>query len=172
MFSSERALSPKLSSASLLILAFALLCEAQTSKVSGAGQGIVIDQAGSAVAGAKVTLRNHDTNQMRTISTNPDGFFHIDGLPVGQYQLRVASPGFSEYMNTAIVVSIGRVTEVKARLATAKVQQEITVTEQPSPIDPTQTTVATTIEHERIEESPVVSSNYLNLVLLAPQLSQ
>ena len=172
MFSSERALWPKLSSASFLILAFALLCEAQTSKVSGAVQGIVIDPAGSAVAGAKITLRNHDTNQMRTISTNPDGFFHIDGLPVGQYQLRVASPGFSEYMNTAIVVSIGRVTEVKARLATAKVQQEITVTEQPSPIDPTQTTVATTIDHERIEESPVVSRNYLNFVLLAPQLSQ
>src|SRR5215469_7029121 len=109
---------------------------------------------------------------MRTISTNPDGFFHIDGLPVGQYQLRVASPGFSEYMNTAIVVSIGRVTEANARLATARVQQEITVTEQPSPIDPTQATEATTIDHERIEESPVVSRNYLNFVLLAPQLSQ
>ena len=171
MFSSERALWLKLSSASFLILAFAILCEAQASKVSGAVQGTVIDQTGSAVAAAKVTLRNYDTNQRRTISTNPDGFFHIDGLPVGQYQLSVESPGFSGYVNKAIVVSIGRVTEVAARLAAATVQQEITVTEQPSPIDPTQTTVASTIDHERIEESPVVSRNDLNFVLLAPQLS-
>ncbi len=172
MFSSERAQLVKLSSASCLILALTILCEAQTSKVSGAVQGIVIDQTGSAVAGAKVTLRNHDTNQVRTISTDPDGFFRIDGLPIGQYQLRLESPGFSEYVNTAIAVSIGRVTQVAARLATATVQEEITVTEQPSPIDPTQTTVTSTIDHERIEESPVVSRNYLNFVLLAPQLSQ
>ena len=171
MFSLERARRLRLTS-SFVILAFAVLCGAQTSRVAGAVQGIVIDQTGSAVAGATVTLRNQGTNQTRTISANPEGSFYAGEIPVGQYELRVESPGFSPYVNNAIVISIGRVIQLTVRLAPARVQQQITVSEQPPPIDLTQTTEATTIDHERIEESPVVSRNYLDFVLLAPQLTQ
>jgi hypothetical protein len=104
--------------------------------------------------------------------TNAQGFFRAGELPVGQYELRVESPGFSPYVNSAIVASIGRVVQIAVRLTPATVQQQITVSEQPPPIDPTQTTEATTIDHERIEESPVVSRNYLDFVLLAPQLTR
>ena len=158
--------------ASIAILSLAFSCAAQTSRVAGAVQGSVVDQTGSTVAGANVTLRNQGTNQTRAISTNPEGFFHAGELPVGPYELRVESPGFSPYVNNAIVISIGRVVQLTVRLAPATVQQQITVSEQPPPIDPTQTTEATTIGHERIEESPIVSRNYLDFVLLAPQLTR
>jgi hypothetical protein len=171
MFSLERARWLRLTS-SFVILAFAALCGAQTSRVAGAVQGIVVDQNGSAVAGATVKLRNQGTNQTRTLSANPEGSFHAGEIPVGQYELHVESPGFSPYGNNAIVISIGRVVQLTVRLAPARVQQQITVSEQPPPIDSTQTTEATTIDHERIEESPVVSRNYLDFVLLAPQLTQ
>ena len=91
---------------------------------------------------------------------------------MGQYDLRVESPDFSPYVNNAIVISIGRVVQLTVSLTPATVQQQITVSEQPPPIDPTQTAEATTIGHQRIEESPVVSRNYLDFVLLAPQLTQ
>src|ERR1700737_1017847 len=171
MFSSERARRLTLS-ASFVIVGLAVLCAAQTSRVAGAVQGTIVDQTGSAVAGATVTLRNQGTNQTRTLSTNPEGSFHAGELPVGQYELRVESPGFSPYLNNAIVISIGRLVQITVRLAPARVQQQITVSEQPPPIDSTQTTEATTIDRERIEESPVVSRNYLDFVLLAPQLTQ
>ena len=172
MSSSERARWLTLSSASFVILALGALCTAQTSRVAGSVQGTVVDQTGSAVAGATVTLRNQGTNQTRTISTNPEGSFYAGELSVGQYELRVESPGFSPYVNDAIVISIGRVVQLTVRVAPATVQQQITVSEQPPPIDSTQTTEATTVGHERIEESPVVSRNYLDFVLLAPQLSR
>jgi len=171
MFSSERARRLTLS-ASFAIVGLAVLCAAQTSRVAGAVQGTIVDQTGSAVAGATATLRNQGTNQTRTLSTNPEGSFHAGELPVGQYELRVESPGFSPYLNNAIVISIGRLVQITVRLAPARVQQQITVSEQPPPIDSTQTTEATTIDRERIEESPVVSRNYLDFVLLAPQLTQ
>jgi hypothetical protein len=104
--------------------------------------------------------------------TNAEGVFRAGELPVGQYELRVESSGFSPYVNNAIVVSVGTVVQIAVRLAPATVQQQITVSEQPPPIDPTQTSEATTIDHERIEESPVVSRNYLDFVLLAPQLTR
>jgi hypothetical protein len=121
MSSSERARWLTLSSASLVILAFGALCTAQTSRVAGAIQGTVVDQTGSAVADATVTLRNQGTNQTRTISANPNGSFYAGELPVGQYELRVESPGFSPYVNNAIVISIGRVVQLAVRLAPARV---------------------------------------------------
>src|ERR1700730_4347211 len=171
MFSSERARRLTLS-ASFAIVGLAVLCAAQTSRVAGAVQGPIVDQTGSAVAGAAATVRNQGTNQTGTLSTNPEGSFHAGELPVGQYELRVESPGFSPYLNNAIVISIGRLVQITVRLAPAGVQQQITLSEQPPPIHSTQTTEATTIDRERIEESPVVSRNYLDFVLLAPQLTQ
>jgi Carboxypeptidase regulatory-like domain/TonB dependent receptor/TonB-dependent Receptor Plug Domain len=158
--------------AGALVLGLAISGAGQTSRVAGAVQGDVVDETGSAVIGATVTLRNQGTNQTRTLLTNAEGFFHVGELPVGQYELRVESSGFSPYVNAAIVVSIGRVVHAAVRLAPATVKQEITVSQQPPPIDPTETTEATTIDHERIEESPVVSRNYLDFVLLAPQLTR
>lgn len=170
MFSLGKRSWLRLSFVSVVVLSLA--CAAQTSRVAGAIQGSVEDQTGGAVVGARVTVRNQGTNQTRTTSTNADGFFRAGELPVGQYELHVESPGFSPYVNSAIVVSIGRVVQVVVRLAPATVQQQITVSEQPPPIDPSQTTEATTIDHERIEESPLVSRNYLDFVLLAPQLTR
>jgi len=112
MFSSDRARRLRLSFANFAILASAVLCAAQTSRVAGAVQGTVVDQTGSAVAGATVSLRNQDTNQTRTISANSEGSFYAGELPVGQYELRIVSPGFSPYVNNAIVISIGRAVQL------------------------------------------------------------
>jgi outer membrane receptor protein involved in Fe transport len=172
MFLLERVRPLKLSVTGIAVVTLALSCVAQTSRVAGAVQGRVVDPTGSAVASATVTLRNQGTSQTRTMATNQEGFFRVSDLAVGQYELRVESTGFSPYVNNAIVTSIGSVVHLTVRLAPAAVQQQITVSEQPPPIDPTQTTLATTIDHERIEESPVISRNYLDFVLLAPQLTQ
>jgi outer membrane receptor protein involved in Fe transport len=172
MFSLGNRESLQLLLVSVAVLAIAFSCAAQTSRVAGAVQGNVVDQTGGAVTAATVTLRNQSTNQTRTVVTNADGFFRAGELPVGQYELRIESTGFSPYVNNAIVVSVGTVVQLAVRLPPATVQQQITVSEQPPPIDPTETTEATTIDHDRIEESPVVSRNYLDFVLLAPQLTR
>ena len=172
MFSLGKRESLQLLFVSVAVLAIAFSCAAQTSRVAGAVQGNVVDQTGGAVTAATVTLRNQSTNQTRTMVTNADGFFRAGELPVGQYELRIESTGFSPYVNNAIVVSVGTVVQLAVRLPPATVQQQITVSEQPPPIDPTETTEATTIDHDRIEESPVVSRNYLDFVLLAPQLTR
>jgi hypothetical protein len=102
--------------AGALVLGLAISGAGQTSRVAGAVQGDVVDETGSAVIGATVTLRNQETNQTRTLLTNAEGFFHVGELPVGQYELRVESSGFSPYVNAAIVVSIGRVVHAAVRL--------------------------------------------------------
>src|SRR5215469_5802994 len=172
MHSLQRALRMRLWSGGFAVFTFATLLAAQTSRVAGAVQGTVVDQTGSAVAGATVTIRNPATSQTRTTSTDLAGFFHVAELPVGQYETHIHAEGFSVYTNNAVVVSIGRVSQLTVRLVPAIVQQQIAVSEQPSSIDASQTTEATTIDPERIEESPVISRNSLDFVLLAPQLTR
>jgi hypothetical protein len=82
MSSPEKARWFSLSPTILVVLAFAVLCAAQTSRVAGAIQGTVVDPTGSAIAGATVSLRNLGTNLTRTISTNPEGSFRAGELPV------------------------------------------------------------------------------------------
>jgi hypothetical protein len=53
-------------------------------------------------------------------------------------------------------------------LQSAGVTTQVTVSAQPPAIDPAQTSVATAVDTERIEELPVESRNYLNFALLAP----
>src|SRR3981081_4762812 len=162
MFPLERGWPLRLSLASAGVLAIAFSCVAQTSRVAGAIEGSVEDPTGSTVSGATVTLRNQGTNQMRTTPTNSQGSFHAGELSVGRYELRVESRGFSPYVNNAIVVSIGRVVRMTVRLSPATGPQTVTVSEQPPSIDPTESTEATTNDHDRIEESPVISRNYLD----------
>src|SRR5438067_840934 len=135
----------------LSLFGMSLYSFAQTSRVFGAIQGNVFDQSGSAIVDAKIIIHNKDTGQTRLLSSGPEGSFRAGELPASQYELRVESPGFSPYTNDAIVVSIGAVVPFTIRLAPATVQQQVTVSEQLFPVDPTQTTVATTIGQARIE---------------------
>src|ERR1039458_10670858 len=123
MFSLKGKRQPRLPFTALIVFALVLPCAAQTSRVAGAVRGIVVDQTGRPVAGATVTLRNLGTNQTRTISATPEGSFYAGEIPVGQYELRVESPGFSLYANDAIVISIGRVGQLTVRLSPPRVQQ-------------------------------------------------
>src|SRR3982074_28882 len=172
MFLLERERQPRFPFVGVVVLSLVCSCAAQTSRVAGAIQGSVVDQTGSAVAGATVTLRNFGTDRTRTVASNSEGSFRAGELPVGQYELHVESPGFNTYVNTAIVVSIGTVVQITVRLAPATVQQQITVSEQPPSLDPTETSEATTIDHDRIEESPVARGNDLDFVLFAHQLTR
>jgi Carboxypeptidase regulatory-like domain/TonB dependent receptor-like, beta-barrel len=155
-----------------ILLVIPVIAAGQASRTTGILQVSVIDQTGSAIAGATIQLTNPATNQTRRGASDSMGSFLLASLPVGMYQLKVEAPNFAAYQNNAVEISVGSVTSLTIRLAPATVQQQVTVSEEPPPIDVTQTTVASTIGPERIEESPVVTRNYLNFVLLAPSLSQ
>ena len=145
-----------------------LLVSAQTSRVNGALLGTVMDTSGAIVPGAAVLIHNVDTGQSRTMESDGNGRFQTRELPSGVYRLVITREGFAPYENPGIVVSVGSVSNLTLRLSPAAVTQQLTVTDQPSVIDPTQTAISTTIDPERIEELPVRSRNYLNFTLLAP----
>jgi hypothetical protein len=160
-----------ISLATLALLLSPIGSLAQTSRVSGSIEGEVEDRTGGLVSDARITVRNLETGQLRVTASGADGSFRLGEIAPGGYAIRVEAPGFAPYMNDAIFISIGATSRVHVQLSLAAASEEITVSDQPAAIDTGQTVVATTIDTERIEESPVVTRDYLHFALLAPGVS-
>src|SRR5439155_5010370 len=141
---------------------------AQTSKVGATLEGRVADTTGAPVSGAEVRLRSTETNQLRALETAERGSFSAAELPVGTYQVRVEHAGFAPYQHTGVNLSVGQRTSLNIELVPAALKQQVTVTAQPPPISPSETMFTSTVDHERIEESPVRTRNLLDFILLAP----
>src|SRR5262245_14554688 len=88
--------------APLFALALTATGVAQVSKVSATLEGTLLDSTGAVIPGAEIKLRNIDTNQMRTVKTDEQGFYRASELPVGAYEVRVEQDGFALYHHTGV----------------------------------------------------------------------
>jgi hypothetical protein len=143
----------------------------QSSRVGATLDGIVSDSTGGRIPAAEVRLRASGTHLSRNILTNDKGFFRASELPVGTYEVFVENPGFVPYHHTGVILQVGESVHLDIVLPAAGIASEVTVTDQPPAIDPTQTSMTTAVDKDRIEELPVSSRNYLQFVLLAPGVS-
>src|ERR1700719_1847609 len=72
-----------------------VLCSAH-AQYRASIQGVVTDPQGSVVSGATVTLKNLDTNQTLTATTNDNGIYNFNALPSSKYSLTVEKAGFKQ----------------------------------------------------------------------------
>src|ERR1017187_8900975 len=73
----------------LLPLFFVLACAGVYAQANSELDGIITDQTGAVVSGAKVTLVDPATAYTRTTVSGATGLYDINGLNPGNYNLRV-----------------------------------------------------------------------------------
>jgi uncharacterized protein YfaS (alpha-2-macroglobulin family) len=84
--------------------------------------GTVVDQAGAAIPGATAELQPSPKGESRRASTNASGELALAGLPPGDYDVRISSPGFRSQSRritlaardravVSVVLEVGAVTE-------------------------------------------------------------
>lgn len=76
----------------------------------------VTDPSGAAVATAKLTLIQSDTNVKLEGQSDPLGNVLFSQLKPGAYRLEVSAPGFQTSNVTGIVIAIGQRSHVDAKL--------------------------------------------------------
>jgi hypothetical protein len=152
----------------LLALVGVATAVAQTLKTSGTLEGTISDATAGRIPGVKVSLRQIETNQTRTVTADDQGFFRATDLPVGTYEVRIENPGFAPYLHTGVLLDVGTTVRLDVVLPAASVTTQVTVSAQPPPIDPSQTSVTSSVDRQRIEDLPVRSRNSLDFVLLMP----
>ena len=154
--------------AGYLVLGAASVARGQASATTATLAGVVRDAAGASIHGVTITLRNLITNQTRQVTSDAGGSYRAVALPVGDYEVRAEASGFAAYVNPSVTLALGSTSTLDITLRPTDVSAEVTVTDRPPAIDPTQTASTTSIDPERIEELPVNSRNYLEFTLLAP----
>jgi hypothetical protein len=107
------------------LLGFAPAANAQTT---GSVDGIVRDNTGALIPGAKVKLVNEQSKAVRDTTSNGEGYFTINAIQANTYDLIVSMPGFDAYRINGIEIHPGDHTNIaKIAMKIGEVTQEITV---------------------------------------------
>src|SRR5258708_7061021 len=85
-----------------LCLFFLLLARLAFGQTDSAIQGTVKDSTGAVVPGAEVTANHKATQKTYSAKTNSNGFYAIDGLAAGIYDVTIKMSGFRAYQETDV----------------------------------------------------------------------
>src|SRR5580658_4302284 len=78
--------------------------------------GVVTDQAGAAVPGVSVTIKNDDTGATRTSATDGGGRYQESGLPAGRYDIRASKREFGDETRTGVTLTAGQEAAVDIKM--------------------------------------------------------
>jgi hypothetical protein len=82
----------------------------------GGLEGVVKDPAGAVIPGATVTIRNEDSGQSQSTTTDARGMYRFFNLAPGNSALFVQSNGFRRFNLSNVYLGVGRMNEINATL--------------------------------------------------------
>src|SRR5437660_5932444 len=134
----------------------------------GTIEGIIVDQSGAALPGAKLTGTNDATGIHFQTTSDSNGLFTFPVLPVGTYTIEVEHPGFAKLTQKNVTVSVGARLNVNLSLSVAGQTQSVTVTDEPPIVETTRSQVSSSVNDVAIENLPTNGRNFINFALLTP----
>src|SRR5215472_8581282 len=133
--------------------------------------GQVGDQSGAGVPNSVVTLTNTATNAVRQTNSNEQGLYTFPSVPPGIYNLKVEHPGFKTVTSNNVEVQVQQTVRLDLTLQVGQVSESIEVSATAALLQAENATIGTVVETKSISELPLNGREYLNLVTLAPNVS-
>lgn len=137
----------------ILITAFFLTATAAFANIFGALRGVVHDPQHRPVQGAMVMLKAKASDWGKTLNTDATGEFQFNGVPLGEYSVSVASPGFTQTAQDVTVIS-GTVPVLHFALAVAGASANVTVSAAPESAPTDSATPITLVDRLSIQRTP------------------
>ncbi|HEV7860413.1 MAG TPA: TonB-dependent receptor [Pyrinomonadaceae bacterium] len=126
--------------------------------------GTVRDAQGAVVINANVTARNPATDFTRSATTNSDGYYHITNLPPGEYEVTVEAPNYKKAVVPSYKLTVGASADLDLTLEVGQISEVVNISTEDQPVvETSRTTVANTIEQQRIDNLPVNQRDYLGI---------
>src|ERR1700723_1607240 len=110
------------------VVAFALVLFANGRLLAGVTasiSGTVTDPSGAVVAGATVTATNVETGVVTTLTTNSQGFYSFQSLPLGTYTINVQQNGFKGYAQTGLVLDVNSALVIDVQLQVGTTTEKV-----------------------------------------------
>jgi Carboxypeptidase regulatory-like domain len=153
----------------LLSVLFVLLPSVQHAAAQQATAqitGTIRDASHAVVVGAKVTLKNSDTNVERTALSDKDGNYLFTLVPIGMYALSVEQAGFNKFVQTGITLEINQNAHLDVNLKIGTTNQVVEVQGDVTQVDTISATLGKVETTARIENLPLAARDTMQLGLL------
>ena len=149
---------------------FALVCgSAQT--LTGRISGTVTDPSGAAVAGAKITIVNTGTQAARRATSDDRGFYVVEDLPIGPYQVDVEQPGFKRMSQTGLQIEADARLTADFKLQIGEATQTVDVVEAGPTTEVLNTVsgeVAHVVDQNQVDNLGLNGRAYVEFLTLVP----
>src|SRR5580704_8504122 len=154
----------------MLILGLCLPLSVAWAQTFGAITGEVKDASGAAAPNASVTATNVATNVSRSTTTNDSGVYSFPDLIPATYQVKVSDPGFQTTTST-VEIQVQQTARVDVTLTVGQSTQTVEVSAAAAALTTESATVGTVIAEKNINDLPLNGRNFLQLVALAPNVT-
>jgi|SRR5579859_2216170 len=155
----------------LLLAALVVLFAAQGLAQEATIVGTVTDPSGAAVAKAKVTLTNLETNISKEITTNDAGQYVAVDIHIGHYDIKAEASGFKTAERTGLVLQVGDRARADFQLTVGGSSEMVTVEANAVAVQSDSGEVSNVITGEQIANLSINGRGIYQLAALAPGAS-
>ena len=130
-------------------------------------EGMVLDPSGAAVPAASLELRNPATGTVRRTETEANGFYSFPLLPIGNYELEIAKPGFVAQVLRGLALRVGETARLDIHLEIEHARTRVEITTEPPLVEAASPAIGDEIENRRVSALPLNGRQFSQLALLA-----
>jgi hypothetical protein len=148
----------------LVTCLFTLATSPAHATIFGSVRGIVHDPHHRPVSGAMVMLRSQTSDWEKTATTDNNGEFQFNALPLGEYAIVVVAPGFSQ-ASQKLAVQSGTEPVLHFELRVIANNENVTVSAAPEAAPTDSATPTTLVDRAEIAQTPgAARSNSLAMI--------
>ncbi len=152
----------------LLFVFVLLICSPLFAGVTASISGTVKDATGASVAGATVTATDTGTGITHSQTTNGQGFYSFQSLPLGKYTIDVQQKGFKAYRQTDLVLDVNSALLVDVNLQVGQANEKVEVSADALHVETISSQMGEVIESKQMTDVPLVTRSYTDLLALQP----
>lgn len=156
--------------ATALVLTICLFASERTHAQSSSSgvNGVVTDPNGAAIVGAKVMLKNADTNVARGTVSNNAGTYFFANVPPARYTLTFTAAGFKKETVAPFAVGIAQVVTLNSSLKVGDVSESVTVEATNTEVESSNAQLGSVIGTQPVNDLPLNGRNFTQLLTLTP----
>ena len=140
----------------------------QAQTVTGAITGTVTDPSGAVVAGAHVIAHALDTGVDTPTATNATGFYRIEFLPIGRYEVSIEVNGFAKQKVPEFKLEVLQTANFNVRLSVGGSSTTVDVSAAAPILDTNDATLGSTFTANTIQNMPLNGLDFSALSLYLP----
>jgi hypothetical protein len=158
----------------ILVLAFLLAVPAAVfgQAYFGSVTGVLTDQTGAVIPGAKVALTDQDKGYSFNSTSDINGRYLFRSIPPGFYSVTATMPGFEKTVRTGIHVDVNLNVTTDLRLKVSSSSQTVEVKSQGQGLDAQDATTGLVVDRKFINDLPLVDRYIMDLVSLTPGVTE